>query len=98
MATPDVKLQVFRGDTPSSHVDFRGDGFIGSPDDEHRTVAEAENVDDGFVQAALTFGPEVNAMFDKLTSKQPSAFAALATALGLGGHGPVRLAIRVYDE
>ena len=98
MATPDVKLQVFRGDTPADHVDFRGDGFLGSPQDEHRTVVEGENVDQGFVDAVLNFGPQLNAMFDKLTAAQPSALASVADALGLHGEGPVRLAIRVYEE
>ena len=95
---PDVKLQIYRGDTPANHVDFRGDGFLGSPDDEHRTVVEGENVDQGFVDAVLNFGPQLNAMFDKLTSEQPAALEHVADALGLNGNGPVRLAIRVYDE
>jgi len=98
MATPDVKLQIFRGDTPADHVDFRGDGFLGSPDDEHRTVVEGENVDSAFVDAVLAIGPKLNAMFDTLTEAQPGALAQVATALGLSGKGPVRLALRVYDE
>lgn len=94
----DIKFQVFRGEASPDHVDFRGDGFLGSPEDEHRTFLEIEDADESTVEAVLMFGPELNEVFDKLTSRQPDALSAVASALGLSGSGDLRLAIRVYDE
>lgn len=92
----DVKLQIYRGDTPSDHTDFRVStgGFIGSPADEHRTIREFRTDDESWLERAKP----INAAFDALTAEQPEIFAPIANLLGLSGSGPIRLGIRVYDN
>lgn len=96
----DVKLQVYRGDAGPDHVDFREStgGFLGSPEDEHRTVAEGENIDEETAALVLEAAPIINKLFARMTAQQQSFGKDLATLLGLAGSGPVKLAVRLYDE
>lgn len=94
----DIKLQVYRGDLGPDYVDFRGDLLKGSPDDEHRTVAEYRENDDADIADLLATAPIINKQFAKLTEKQPAALQPLASLVGLSGSGPVKMALRIYDN
>lgn len=94
-----VKLHVFRGDDKGTvSCDYRGDKFIGSPKDEHRTVLESDPADTGLVDTVLEFGTKLNELLGKLTDEQPSQAAQIASMLGLEGSGKVGLRLGVWDE
>lgn len=94
----DIKLQVYRGNLGPEYVDFRGAGNVGAPEDNHRTVAEYRENDDADIADILATAPTLNKHLAKLTEKQPSAFGPVATLVGLGGDGPVKMALRIYDN
>lgn len=103
MAAPNlmssVKLHVFRGEDDGTHsCDYRGDKFIGSPVDEHRTVLEIDPANEATVTAVIAKGPELNALLKDLTDAQPDALGPIASALGLKGTGKVGLRLGVWDE
>jgi len=99
----DLKFQAYRGDLGPDYVDFRGDNLKGSPVDEHRTIVETRIKDGDLpegvtVDMILSMAKTANALFAILTSMQPTFAGALSGILGLDGEGPVKLAVRLYDE
>lgn len=107
----DLKFQVYRGDAGPEKWDLTGDNFIGSPEDEHATWGEVENIDED-LERVLTdpeslgqiIEPGDNALvvFNRigaiLTAQSPKWVENLATLLGLDGDGPVKIAARLYTE
>lgn len=102
----DIKLQAYRGDAGPEKVDFRQStgGFIGSPEDEHRTAIEARVTDEDLTELGLTEEEflaslaSANKVLALLASKQHGSTGNLASLLGLSGSGPVKVAIRAYDN
>lgn len=94
----DIKLQVYRGELAPEYVDFRGAGFKGSPEDEHRTVAEFRTHDEGIVAEILATAPSVNRLLSRFSTGQDSNLGQLASLVGLGGAGPVKAAVRIYSD
>lgn len=102
----DIKLQAYRGESGPDYVDFRKStgAFIGSPEDEHRTILEARVNDDDLAELGMTETEffeacaSANKLLAILYSKQPSSAGALANMIGLAGHGPVKIGIRAYDN
>ena len=94
-----IKLHVYRGENAGDEsCDYRGEKFIGSPVDEHRTVLEIDPADDVLVRQALMLGPDLNGLLKSLTDAQPAALGQVASALGLKGEGKVGLRLGVWDE
>ncbi len=94
----DIKLQVYRGETPPEHVDFRGDGFRGAPVDEHRTIAEFRTHDEGVIQEMLVAAPAANRLLNRFSEEQDASLGHLASLVGLTGLGGIKLAVRVYGD
>lgn len=96
----DIKLQVYRGELPPEHVDFRGEGFKGAPEDNHRTVAEFRTHDEAVIAEILEAAPSVNRLFARFTPAGDggNSLGHLASLVGLSGSGPVKLAARVYGD
>lgn len=99
----DLKLQIYRGELGPEYVDFRGDLFKGSPEDEHRTVLEVRIKDtdlpEGMTDEDIKgMAESANKLFALLGKVQPSFAGPLSSVFGLAGSGPVKLATRVYDE
>lgn len=98
----DIKLQVYRGETPPEHVDFRGEGFRGSPEDEHRTVAEFRTKDEAIVAEIIETAPSVNRLLEMFTRGADGAagnnLGHLASLVGLDGSGSPKIAVRVYED
>lgn len=112
----DIKLQAYRGESGPTDIDFRKStgGFKGSPEDEHRTIAEVR-VDDDFIDRQIeVVDPETdtlllstsrrnaiavaNSILADVTQGQPDELGNVADLVGLEGSGPVKLAIRIYDN
>lgn len=95
----DIKLQAYRGDSGPDKVDFRKStgAFLGSPDDEHKTILEYRVEDDPTGTEFEILG-EMNDLLSKMTSVQPDAVGQLAGMVGLEGSGPVKLAFRIFDN
>jgi hypothetical protein len=101
----DVKLQLYRGEAGPEKVDQRKStgAFVGSPEDEHRTVLEGRITEEDLAELEMS----KDELFDNLVSankilailarKQHPATGSAASLLGLGGQGPVKAAIRAYD-
>lgn len=100
----DIKLQAYRGDLGPEKVDFRGENFVGSPEDEHRTALEARVTEEDLAELGLTeeefFASLVstNKILALVASKQHDSTGNLASLLGLSGSGPVKVAVRAYDN
>ncbi len=106
----DIKLQLYRGDLPASHVDFRkegfveGEGFRGSPEDEHRTAFEGRITDEDLSELGITQDEflaslrTTNKVLALVTAKQHPSTGNLASLVGLGGAGPVKVAVRAYED
>ena len=94
----DIKLQVYRGELPPEHVDFRGDGFKGSPEDEHRTILEYREDDPAEIEALKEDLPALNRRLARFAAKQGGRAGDIAKVLGLGGSGPVKVAGRIYEN
>lgn len=96
------KIHVYRGTNAGTEsCDFRGDNFIGEAQgDHHRTIPqlEVDPASDELVSKTLELGPTMNALLDEIKEAQPDAFAGIATALGLGGDGPVGLRVGIWDN
>ena len=89
---PDLKLQAYRGEATAQDWDFRKStgGFKGSPEDEHRTLAEQRISDE--IAAEL---PDAIVYVNNLLEGLEVAVPDLAP---IPGSGPVKLALRVFDN
>jgi len=112
----DLKLQAYRGDSGPADIDFRKStgGYKGSPEDEHRTIAEVRMPDYVLDSPIEVVDPETglsiqfanrrsalivaNSILADVASGQPDQLGDLATIVGLDGNGPVKLALRVFDN
>jgi hypothetical protein len=102
----DAKLQIYRGDVGPDHVDFRKStgSFLGSPEDEHSTVLEVRVTDEDLTELGLSQEQfldacaEANKVLAFFASKQPAGLLTVTELLGLDGNGPIKLAIRAFDN
>lgn len=96
----DAKLQVVRTSLPNKgidHTDMRGSKFVGSPVDEHRTIAERripDEASEAFLRAAHEFNKAIAVVEDYM----PAIASDVAGLLGLPGSGAPVIRLRLYDN
>lgn len=98
----DLKPQIYRGPIPVDDVDFRGIHRRGEADgDHHRTISFPglkleQRVPDG--DAWLEKCRQLNIAVEPFVAMFGEIAGRVASFLGLGGEGPIKFALRVYDN